>query len=32
MVVRKRTNVVAVVDVMAADGGCEEEGECGGGG
>ena len=27
----KRANVVAVVDVMAADGGCEEEGECGGG-
>ena len=32
MVVMKMANVVAVVDVMAEDGGCEEEGECGGGG
>ena len=26
MVVMKRVNVVAVVDVMTADGGCEERG------
>ena len=32
MVVRKRANVVAELDVMAADSGCDEDGECGGGG